>query len=380
MSSLGLNPALLDLLLRRNQNPAPMDIPGATVPNIAPLLGQIHPGEASGPANPQHPTRDKILQILPLILAGVAGGIFGGKAGAGAGLNRATEVSMALQRFREAQKQVQAENELRRQTIEAGLTRELIRGQGASERQERQIEATAEQGNLNRKAAGQRLDKQIMAEASRAEAGYKAAAERQQKQLEEQAKQRELDRKAADDRLKTQLDANAKLARERNETTMNSAKIRGASATRPSAAETTAYSFWNRANQAHGDANALEDWIKTLGVIGQQRLAYAPNILQSENGQLYRQAQRVFTEARLRKESGAAISAGEYENDAKMYFAQPGDTDEVINRKRQAREEVLKGLQISAGRAYTESHQPESGATAKYRYNPQTGKVEPIKE
>ena len=130
----------------------------------------------------------------------------------------------------------------------------------------------------------------------------------------------------------------------------------------PTAAETTAYGFYNRAEQADKDANDLEKWVKDLGLYGQAWLKFAPNFMQTDNGQLYQQAQRVFTEARLRKESGAAIAQHEYDNDARMYFAQPGDSETTIARKRAARAKVLEGLKLQSGRAYSQS--ADDGASA----------------
>lgn len=118
--------------------------------------------------------------------------------------------------------------------------------------------------------------------------------------------------------------------------------------------ERTALAFYNRAKQASEDIAPIEDQVAGSGLMGQARLQYAPNLLQSKEGQAYRQAQRAFTEARLRKESGAAIPAAEYENDSKTYFAQPGDDPATIEQKRKAREVVLEGLRIGAGKAFEE--------------------------
>jgi hypothetical protein len=171
----------------------------------------------------------------------------------------------------------------------------------------------------------------------------------------------EASQKAAEERLQKQLAANAKIAADANASRERAAKLRGPG--QASAVENQSFAFWNRANQAEKDAAALEDWVKSLGLLGASRLANAPNILQTQNGQLYRQAQKIFTEARLRKESGAAIAQHEYDNDARMYFAQPGDTPETIERKKQSRQEVLKGLKIAAGRAYKMSYpEEEEGA------------------
>jgi hypothetical protein len=100
-----------------------------------------------------------------------------------------------------------------------------------------------------------------------------------------------------------------------------------------------------------------------------------PNYLQSPDQQMYRQAQRQFSEARLRKESGAAISAKEYESDAKTYFAQPGDSPAVIKRKQESRQKVLDGLKFGAGKAYDEFFNGAQGSDGEveYDYDPDTG-------
>lgn len=134
-------------------------------------------------------------------------------------------------------------------------------------------------------------------------------------------------------------------------------------------AERQSLSYFNRAKDASttlatpdATGQSLEDRVAKSGLATQAGLQYLPNVLQTSDQQAYRQGQRSFTEARLRKESGAAIPTAEYENDAKTYFAQPGDTDEVIEQKRQAREVVLKGLQFASGQAYNEFYGgPEGG-------------------
>ncbi len=112
--------------------------------------------------------------------------------------------------------------------------------------------------------------------------------------------------------------------------------------------------FYNRALEADKLTAGLEDSIAKMNLAQQVRLQYAPNMAQSPENQSYRQAQRTFTEARLRKESGAAIPTSEFENDAKTYFAQPGDSAAIIEQKRKARQVVLEGLAFSAGKAYEE--------------------------
>jgi hypothetical protein len=121
-------------------------------------------------------------------------------------------------------------------------------------------------------------------------------------------------------------------------------------------AERQTLSFYNRAKEASESlaAGGLEESIAKQNAMGALWGQHAPNIVQTKEQQLYRQAQRAFTEARLRKESGAAIPPAEYDSDAKIYFAQPGDTKETIAQKQRARQAVLDGLKFSSGRAYGE--------------------------
>jgi hypothetical protein len=139
-------------------------------------------------------------------------------------------------------------------------------------------------------------------------------------------------------------------------------------------AERQALSFYNRAKEAADTIAGLETAISSMGLAGQTRMALAPNFLQSQEGQAYQQAQRAFTEARLRKESGAAIASHEFENDARMYFAQPGDSKATLEQKEKARAKVLDGLGFTAGKAYDEYYgEPLARAGAVRTPNAQAG-------
>ena len=78
-------------------------------------------------------------------------------------------------------------------------------------------------------------------------------------------------------------------------------------------------------------------------------LGMAANALQTPEQQQVEQAQRDFVNAVLRQESGAAISASEFDNARKQYFAQPNDTPEVVAQKQRNREMAINGFRISAG-------------------------------
>ena len=67
----------------------------------------------------------------------------------------------------------------------------------------------------------------------------------------------------------------------------------------------------------------------------------------SKDTQSASQAIRDFINATLRRESGAAISVGEYDNAIKQYFPQPGEDKSVTEQKRRNREIAIKGIQAA---------------------------------
>ncbi len=103
--------------------------------------------------------------------------------------------------------------------------------------------------------------------------------------------------------------------------------------------------FGTRAAEAHNILNSLEGTYNTLSA------NYLPSFINSPEGQKAKQAQDNFVNAVLRQESGAAINASEFENARKQYFPQPGDTQAVLDQKRQNRETVIKGFSRQAGPA-----------------------------
>lgn len=118
--------------------------------------------------------------------------------------------------------------------------------------------------------------------------------------------------------------------------------------------EKRALNFFNRARQADLDLEGMEEQVRDLNLGGQAWMAIMPNFMQTELGQQYTQAQRAFTEARLRKDSGAAIPEQEFANDRKTYFAQPGDSPETLEQKRRGRAAVLASLGFESGQALGE--------------------------
>lgn len=120
-------------------------------------------------------------------------------------------------------------------------------------------------------------------------------------------------------------------------------------------AERQSVSFFNRMLEAERNARGVEG--KLTGVdLGSAEMApdFLENWLKSTEGQLYAQAQRTFTEGRLRKESGAAVPPAEYENDRRTNFRIAGDKPESVTQKRGSRLQTMRGIANSSGRALQE--------------------------
>lgn len=112
--------------------------------------------------------------------------------------------------------------------------------------------------------------------------------------------------------------------------------------------------YFNRMATAAEDIAAVEDTVAKMDLGAQTWMEWMPNFLQTQAGQKYKQAQRAFTEARLRQESGAAIAPHEYENDRLTYFVQPGDTPETLAQKKRAAYAILATRGYGTGKALAE--------------------------
>jgi hypothetical protein len=77
---------------------------------------------------------------------------------------------------------------------------------------------------------------------------------------------------------------------------------------------------------------------------------WVANAIRTPQARQYTQAKLDFITAILRKESGAAISVGEFVSEDKRYFPQPGDDPFTIAQKAQARQNALATLAHEAGR------------------------------
>lgn len=118
--------------------------------------------------------------------------------------------------------------------------------------------------------------------------------------------------------------------------------------------EDKAFTFFSRMNNAVKNLDDLEKTLTGLSFVQQLNLKFGGPLTQGQELERIAQAQREFTEARLRKDSGAAIPPQEFDNDKQTYFPQPGDSPEVLVQKKQARVIALGAIRLESGNAYHE--------------------------
>lgn len=107
--------------------------------------------------------------------------------------------------------------------------------------------------------------------------------------------------------------------------------------------------FGTRMQEAHKILATLADEGAVTSVPGSRAplIGGAINAFSSDNQQMLDQAKRDFMTAVLRRESGASISSGEYDNADKQYFPQIGERDpKVIAQKARNRELAINGILV----------------------------------
>lgn len=72
------------------------------------------------------------------------------------------------------------------------------------------------------------------------------------------------------------------------------------------------------------------------------------------------QSQRQWAEAYLRAKTGAAATQGEVDNNIRTFFPVVGDSDEVIQRKAEARAQAMEDMRIPAGRGAARVEKPRA--------------------
>ncbi len=93
---------------------------------------------------------------------------------------------------------------------------------------------------------------------------------------------------------------------------------------------------------------SMKQWTEGLPVVGQGLGAIANNTL-TDKQQKIDAAQREFVAAALRDQSGGAIKDEEFEYYGKMFFPRYGDSPEVVKQKQDARQVIIKGLDLKSG-------------------------------
>lgn len=115
-------------------------------------------------------------------------------------------------------------------------------------------------------------------------------------------------------------------------------------------AQGNAVSFSMRAKNALDNLEKLNKSIGTFDYAA-SKVPGVGNYAMSDSGQQAMNAEKQFIAAVLRKESGAAISQGEYDSYGSQLFPRPGDSKETLKQKAQNREVALKAMEIQAGQS-----------------------------
>jgi len=159
-------------------------------------------------------------------------------------------------------------------------------------------------------------------------------------------------------------DANARLsdarAREFNATKVEENRIKREQGKPLNEGQGKALLFGSRMREADKIIEQLTSEGSGTSVIGSRApiIGGIINSLSSGNQQMLDQAKRDFMSAVLRRESGAAISDGEYSNADKQYFPQIGDGEGVIAQKAKNRKLALEGVLLEVPAQHRDTLQP----------------------
>lgn len=143
--------------------------------------------------------------------------------------------------------------------------------------------------------------------------------------------------------------------------------------------QSNALMFGSRMKQSNSVLDALADKGVAVGVPGaggNGALGDAINALSPAEQQQLTQAKRNFVTALLRKESGAAISNGEFATADRQYFPQVGDSPEVIAQKAENRRLAIDGMMAAVPTAKRDTLKVDApAAPAAPRPKPKPGDV-----
>jgi hypothetical protein len=119
------------------------------------------------------------------------------------------------------------------------------------------------------------------------------------------------------------------------------------------AAQQTLSGYAVRIEQANPTLKELESKISKMSYLNYKLQSALPSSFQSSDFQQYDQAARNSINAVLRRESGAAIAASEFENARQQYLPVAGDSPQVLKQKEINRSLVFENFKKGSGGAYS---------------------------
>lgn len=127
---------------------------------------------------------------------------------------------------------------------------------------------------------------------------------------------------------------------------------------KPTESQAAAVGFANRMERAdsylnalsnEGEASYMSNIAGSVPFVGGQLQRWTMNPVQQQ----YSQAASDWIRAKLRKESGAVIGDDEMQKEYETYFPMPGDSQQVIQQKAEARRVATQAMIAQAGKSYT---------------------------
>lgn len=119
--------------------------------------------------------------------------------------------------------------------------------------------------------------------------------------------------------------------------------------------------YANRLSESNTNIEKLVGNIKGMSKAEWEIQSRLPESTRSSQFKEYDQAVKNFITAKLRKESGASISPSEFEDAYKVYIPKPGDSDQILQQKAQARAGAFRDMAASGGNAF--NIPPSSGGS-----------------
>ena len=110
-----------------------------------------------------------------------------------------------------------------------------------------------------------------------------------------------------------------------------------------------AMDFGGRMSLANDVINSTEEAGLSLGNAFLSKIPVFGNAVVSPEFQRYDNARQIFINSVLRRESGAAIAASEFEGANKQYFPQPFDSPDVVKQKAAARQIAIDMILAASG-------------------------------